>query len=330
MKICIVTDAWHPQINGVVTTLSRTAETLSAWGHEVRTITPAGFPTVPCPTYPEIRLSLIRRGRIKQLLADFSPNAIHIATEGPLGWAARSVCVKQRLQFTTSYHTKFPEYVRMRFPVPLRLSYAMVRSFHHAAKRTMVAPTLIDELQAKAFTNLVLWSRGVDTELFHPRSKDYLTGPRPHFVYVGRVAVEKNLSAFLRLDLPGSKYVVGCGPALSEMRKTYPEVVFTGAKKGEELACHMAAADVFVFPSLTDTFGVVLLEAMACGVPVAAYPVTGPSFLVTEGVNGALDENLRTAAMRALEISSDSCRESASKFSWEACTRQFFNNLAFH
>ncbi len=192
----------------------------------------------------------------------------------------------------------------------------------------MVAPTLIEELRQKAFNNLVLWSRGVDTGLFFPRSKEYFTGPRPHFIYVGRVAVEKNLSVFLNLQLPGSKYVVGDGPALSELKKNHPEVTFTGAKTGEELACHMAAADVFVFPSLTDTFGVVLLEAMACGVPVAAFPVTGPAYLVTNGVNGYLDHNLMVAATKALDVSPESCRAFASDFSWDACTRQFLGNLA--
>lgn len=328
MKICIVTDAWHPQINGVVTTLSKTAATLTKWGHEVLTITPNGFTTLPCPTYPEIRLSLIRPGRIRRMLEGFSPDAIHIATEGPLGWAARAACRRLGLYFTTSYHTRFPEYVRLRFPIPLRLSYALVLSFHRAAKRTMVAPTLIKELRKKSFSNLVLWSRGVDTELFRPRSKDRLAGERPHFIYVGRVAVEKNLTAFLDLPLPGSKHVIGDGPALAALKKTYPGVNFTGAKHGEDLSCHMASADVFVFPSLTDTFGVVLLEAMACGVPVAAYQVTGPEYLITDGVNGALDSDLYAAATRALDLSPASCRAFARGFSWEACTRQFVDNLA--
>jgi 1,2-diacylglycerol 3-alpha-glucosyltransferase/glucuronosyltransferase len=328
MKICITTDAWHPQINGVVTTLSQTAGTLLTWGHEVLVINPSAFSSFPCPTYPEIRLSLVRPDRIRRMIEDFSPNAVHVATEGPLGWAARSVCRKAGIRFTTSYHTRFPEYVRMRFPVPLKISYPLVRAFHQAAKSTMVAPTIIEELKRKLFANLVPWSRGVDVELFHPGRKDLLPGKRPHFVYAGRVAVEKNLKAFLDLRLPGSKYVIGDGPALADMRRAYPEVTFTGAKRGEDLARHMASADVFVFPSLTDTFGVVLLESMACGVPVAAYPVTGPDYLITEGVNGALDKDLRAAALRALDISPEGCLTFARSFTWEACTRQFMNNLA--
>lgn len=328
IRICIVTDAWHPQINGVVTTLSRTAVTLENWGHEVKLITPALFRTVACPTYPDIRLSLLLPGTMKKLLAGFAPNAVHIATEGPLGWAARSACGKLGLRFTTSYHTRFPEYVRLRWPVPLSAGYRVVRFFHGRATRTMVAPTLIDELRQRGFKNLALWSRGVDTDLFKPRDKNYLHLNRPVFLYTGRVAVEKNLPAFLDLSLPGSKVVVGDGPAMSNLKKQYPEIVFTGAKRGVELARHMASADVFVFPSLTDTFGVVLLEAMACGVPVAAFPVTGPRYIVKNGINGYLDTDLGHAAMKALELGGWQCRLFAEDFTWESCSKQFFGNLA--
>ncbi len=327
IRICIVTDAWHPQINGVVTTLSQTVSTLEDWGHEVKLITPALFHTIACPTYPDIRLSLFLPGAIRKLIADFLPNAVHIATEGPLGWAARAVCRKLGLLYTTSYHTRFPEYVRLRAPIPLDVSYRVVKFFHGTAARTMVAPTLIDELRRRGFNNLALWSRGVDTDLFKPRDKDYLNLERPIFLYAGRVAVEKNLPAFLDIGLPGSKVVVGDGPALARLQRRYPEVIFTGAKRGVELACHMAAADVFVFPSRTDTFGVVLLEAMACGVPVAAYPVTGPGYIVKNGINGYLNNDLRCAAMRALELNGRQCRQFAGNFSWDSCSKEFFGNL---
>jgi len=327
MKICIATDAWHPQINGVVTTLSRTAESLRAWGHEVLLLTPERFATVPCPTYPEIRLSLVRPATIRRLLAGFEPDAIHIATEGTLGWATRAACRRLGLVFTTSYHTRFPEYLRLRAPVPLALSYAVVKHFHRAAGRTMAAPTIIAELENRGFAHLVPWSRGVDTTLFRPRIPSPPKSRSPLFVYVGRVAPEKNLPAFLDLDLPGAKWVIGDGPALADLRRAYPRVRFTGAKRGEDLARHLAAADVFVFPSLTDTFGIVLLEANACGVPVAAFPVTGPQYLVREGGNGCLDTDLKAAALRALALSRTACREAVAGYSWEACTRQFLGNL---
>jgi glycosyltransferase involved in cell wall biosynthesis len=327
MKICIATDAWHPQINGVVTTLTRTAETLRTWGHEVLVLAPDRFVTLPCPTYPEIRLSLVRPGTVRRILAEFEPDAVHIATEGPLGWATRSACRCLGLACTTSYHTRFPEYVRMRAPVPLAMSYALVRRFHRAAERTMAAPTIIDELAERRFANLVPWSRGVDTALFRPRTRQAPKAESPLFVYVGRVAPEKNLPAFLDLDLPGKKWVIGSGPALAVLRSAYPLVRFFGAKRGEDLARLFAAADVFVFPSLTDTFGIVLLEANACGVPVAAFPVTGPQYLVREGINGCLDTDLRAATLRALNLSRTACRETAAGYSWEACTRQFLGNL---
>ncbi len=328
MKICIATDAWHPQINGVVTTLSQTAQTLQSWGHEVLLITPERFKTIPCPTYPEIRLSLITPAIVRNILADFSPHAVHIATEGPIGWMTRAACRQRDFAFTTSYHTRFPEYVRMRVPIPLTMSYAVVRKFHRAARRTMAAPTILNELESKAFTNLVPWSRGVDVDLFQPRQWQGEPIARPLFLYVGRVAVEKNLPAFLDLDLPGTKWVIGDGPALESMRRVYPEVYFTGAKKGVDLARHMAAADVFVFPSRTDTFGIVLLEAMACGVPVAAFPVTGPKYIVHEGTNGCLDTDLGAAALRALTVSRQHCRDFSTDHSWESCSRQFYENLA--
>jgi glycosyltransferase involved in cell wall biosynthesis len=329
VKIAIVTDAWRPQTNGVVKTLSTTADGLRALGHDVTVIEPNQFKTFPCPTYPEIRLAWLPYGRLSQLLEDFGPDAIHIATEGTLGGAARAWCLRRSFPFTTSYHTQFPEYVRARVPIPLALSYAHLRRFHSAAARTMVAtPAMQRLLESRGFRNIVRWTRGVDVNLFRPRDKSYLDLPRPIAMYVGRVAVEKNIEAFLQLDWPGTKVVVGDGPARAELEANYPAASFVGFKYGEELACHVAAADVFVFPSRTDTFGLVLLEAMACGVPVAAYPVTGPIDVVTQGVTGELNEDLRAAARAALRLDPSQCRAYALANTWDNATRQFLANLA--
>lgn len=328
MRIAIVTDAWHPQVSGVVTTYAATIARLRARGHEVLAITPAEFSTVPCPTYPEIPLVLLPGRALRRRLAAFRPESVHIATEGPLGWAARALCRRWGIGFTTAYHTRFPEYVRLRWPVPLSLLYWGVRRFHAPAVRTMVATDdLRQELAARGFGHLCRWSRGVDTDLFRPRDKGYLPGTRPIAMYMGRVAVEKNIEEFLRLDLPGTKYVVGDGPARGELERRYPAARFVGMKHGEELACHLAAADLFVFPSRTDTFGVVLLEAMACGVPVAAYPVTGPRQSVRDGITGYLDEDLGRAARRALTLDAARCRQAALAFSWDSCTDQFCEQL---
>lgn len=328
-RIALVTDAWHPQINGVVTTLTQTISNLKSFGYEVKAITPEGLPALPCPTYPEIRLAMAGTGHLFRELASFAPYAVHIATEGPLGWAARAICKRHGFPFTTSYHTRFPESLRLRLPIPLRLSYSWLRRFHNSGERTMIAtPMLQKELQAHGINKTVLWSRGVDAELFQPADKSKIRDRRPVFIYVGRVAVEKNVEAFLQLELPGTKYVVGDGPALQELKENYPQVIFTGYKTGKSLAELMAAADVFVFPSQTDTFGVVLLEAMAAGIPVAAYPVPGPLETVHDGINGYLDKDLRTAALKALTLSSQACRSYAKERSWQRCSRQFLANLA--
>lgn len=329
MKIAIVTDAWRPQTNGVVKTLSTTADGLRALGHDVRVIEPNQFKTFPCPTYPEIRLAWLPYGRLSELLEDFGPDAIHIATEATLGGAARKWCLRRRFPFTTSYHTQFPEYVRARAPIPLAVSYAHLRRFHSAAARTMVAtPAMQRLLESRGFRNIVRWTRGVDVALFKPRDKRFLDLPRPIAMYVGRVAVEKNIEAFLKLDLPGTKVIVGDGPARAELEVNYRNAKFVGYKFGEELAAHVAASDVFVFPSRTDTFGLVLLEAMACGVPVAAYPVTGPIDVVTQGVTGELSEDLRAAALAALKLDPQQCRAYALANTWETATRQFLSHLA--
>ncbi len=329
MKIALVSDAWHPQINGVVMTLSYTRDELVRMGHEVRVLSPNDFRTIPCPTYPEIRLSLFPGRKLARELAAFAPEAVHIATEGPLGLAARNWCRQHDLPFTTSFHTRFPEYVKLRTGIPHSVGYAVMRWFHGPAATVMVAtPALRDELAARGFTNLGLWSRGVDTELFRPREKTFLTDPRPVFMYMGRVAIEKNITAFLDLDLPGTKYVVGGGPDLAMLRAKYPAVRFTDYKVGDELATYLAAADVFVFPSRTDTFGLVVIEALACGVPVAAFPVQGPADIIEQGVTGYVDDDLRAAALNALSLAPAPCRLAARQYSWETCTRQFLAHLA--
>lgn len=328
MKIALVTDAWFPQINGVVTTLSRTKLELEKLGHVVHTVTPDLFKTVPCPTYPEIRLSIAPGKKLRQLLDSFAPDALHIATEGPLGLAARAWCVKKKFPFTTSFHTRFPEYVNLRFRIPLRITYGLLRWFHGAARHTLVATQpLRDELEQKGMKNLVLWSRGVDTQLFRPRDKSFIDAARPVFLYLGRVAVEKNIEAFLSLELPGSQVVIGDGPDMEGMKRRFPKVTFLGFKTGEDLASHVAAGDVFVFPSRTDTFGLVLLEAMACGLPVAAYPVRGPLDIIIQGKTGYLDEDLKKAALKALTLNSEDCRASALTYTWAASTQQFLSHL---
>jgi glycosyltransferase involved in cell wall biosynthesis len=314
--------------------IQRARRELAALGHDVLMIAPDRFRTVPCPTYSEIRLSLAAGGEVTRLLDEFRPEAVHVATEGPLGWMARRYCAKRGLAFTTAYHTRFPEYVQARFGVPLAWSYAVLRRFHAPAARVMVpTPTVRHDLEARGFGNVVLWSRGVDTETFNPtpagdNPRDFLKETRPIFLYVGRVAVEKNVEAFLELDLPGTKWVVGEGPALPQLKRKYGDQVYwAGVLPQQVLARFYAAADVFVFPSKTDTFGLVLLEAMACGLPVAAYPVTGPLDVIGGSDAGALDPDLRAACLSALDIPRAKARAHALKFSWAACARQFAEHL---
>ena len=327
MRFLIATDAWRPQVNGVVRTYQRLDEELRRLGHEPGFLTSDGFYTFPLPTYPEIRLAMIRPAQAKQRIETFRPDYIHVATEGPIGLATRSVCLRQDRPFTSSYHTRFPEYASARLPVPLSWGYALERWFHNAARGTMVAsPSLRQELAEKGLKRLLPWSRGVDTEIFHPRDTRVF-GDGPVFLYVGRVAVEKNLAAFLDLDLPGKKVVVGGGPQFEALKAAYPSVVFTGPLFGEPLAEAFASGDVFVFPSLTDTYGVVLLEALASGMPVAAFPVTGPKDIVAHGKVGFLSDDLREAAVNALGMDRALCRDYALGFSWEACARQFITNI---
>ena len=330
--LLIVTDAWRPQINGVVRSLERLAEELEKLDLRVEFLTPQAFRTLPCPSYPEIRLSLTHTGAVRRRIAAVAPDYIHIATEGPLGVMARRVASAEGAPgFTTSYHTRFPEYVSSRWPVPELWLYAGLRRFHNAGLACMVATeTLRRDLDGRGFRNLVPWSRGVDTSLFHPDRDvgDVYAGlPRPIFLNVGRVAVEKNLEAFLALDLPGSKVVVGDGPQLGELRRRFPQAHFLGAKVGDDLARAYAAADVFVFPSRTDTFGNVIVEALASGLPVAAYPVMGPIDIVGDSRAGVLAEDLRAAALAALDCDRDAARQLASTFTWEASTRQFLTAI---
>lgn len=329
MRILLVTDAWMPQVNGVVRTLARTRDTLEALGHEVVVLSPQGNATLPCPGYSEIRLTLRPFRAVRRLFErERAFDAIHLATEGPLGWAARRWCRRAGLAFTTSYHTRFPEYLRLRAPVPLAWSYAVLRRFHGAAARTFVRTGTQRRLLAeRGFDDLAVWPGAVDTAQFHPREKDALDLPRPIAMYMGRVSPEKNLEAFLDLDLPGSRVVVGGGPALERLRRRYPDVHFLGYRHGEALAATLASADVFVFPSRTDTLGLVILEAMACGVPVAAFPVPGPQDLIIDGANGAMNENLAEAVYRALAVAPEDCVEHAAQYSWERSTGRFLERL---
>jgi glycosyltransferase involved in cell wall biosynthesis len=328
MKILLVTDAWEPQVNGVVRTLKSTARELHAMGHEVHLLTPLEFKTVPCPTYPDIRLSLFPGAKVRRRLREFDPDAIHIATEGPLGLAARRYALRHKLPFTTAYHTRFPEYVRARFGFPLSWTYAFLRWFHGPSQAVMVpTPVVKRDLETAKFKRVVLWSRGVDTDIFHPHASSRLNTEPPIFLYVGRVAVEKNVEAFMELDLPGSKWVVGTGPAIASIQAKYPAANYLGVLNQHELADVYAAADVFVFPSKTDTFGLVLLEAMACGLPVAAYPVTGPLDVIGDSKAGALHEDLRTACLEALKLRREDASAHAQKFSWRAATEQFVGHL---
>lgn len=328
-KLLIATDAWGPQINGVVRSLENIAAHAASFDIEVSFLTPSDFWTLPLPGYGEIRLALANHRKIAAAIADFAPDFVHIATEGPIGIAARRACLREGRPFTTSYHTRFPEYLAARLPVPIRFTYAVLRRFHNAAAGTMVSsPSLENLLAGRGFQNLMRWSRGVDETLFRPRSENVLDAlPRPIFLFVGRLAVEKNVEAFLRLDLPGSKVVVGNGPLQARLAATHPQVHFLGALCGEGLAKVYSSADVFVFPSLTDTFGIVLLEALASGVPVAAFPVTGPIDVIGNSGAGVLAPDLRQAALRALRIPRERCRTHAMNFTWKESARQFFDNI---
>ena len=329
MRVMIATDAWHPQVNGVVRTLTSLSTAGRQVGLEIVPLSPEGFPSFPTPTYPELRLAIPNAAEIARRILAARPDAIHVATEGPIGHSVRAFCRRSGLPFTTSYMTKFPEYVSARFRLPEHVSYWLLRRFHAAARVTMTSTaSLKRELRLRGFRKLGLWSRGVDTDLFNPDRPATLDLPRPVFMSVGRVAVEKNLAAFLSLDLPGSKVVIGDGPQLAELKARFPEAHFLGIKHGQDLAANMTAADVFVFPSRTDTYGLVQLEALACGVPVAAFPVTGPRDVIGGTKVGILDEDLGAACRSALGLSRQACRDFALSRSWETSARQFKRNIA--
>lgn len=328
MKVLIATDAWQPQVNGVVRTLNSLARAARGLGVTIEFLSPDGFPTFQVPTYPGLRLAVPNRRGIAQRIEAAQPDAIHIATEGPIGFAVRAYCRRNGRAFTTSYTTRFPEYIAARSPIPEAWVYGALRWFHSAATVTMVAtPSLTAELNQRGFAHLGMWTRGVDIDLFRPDRAIDLDFPRPVFMTVGRVAVEKNLEAFLSLDLPGTKVVIGAGPQEGKLRQGFPDAKFLGPLENGTLAAHLAAADVFVFPSRTDTFGIVQLEALASGVPVAAFPVTGPKDVVGDHPIGVLDEDLGRACMDALKLSREACRAFALDYSWENSARQFLGHM---
>ncbi len=328
LRLALVTDAWQPQINGVVRTWQTIIDHLERDGHEVHVVHPLRFKTVPCPGYPSIPLAMRPGGKLRRVLDRIRPQAIHIATEGPVGLAGRAYCRKRGLPFTTSYHTQFPQYLKMYFGLPTGPTYALIRWFHNAAAYTLVPTESVQEqLAERGFHGVVVWERGVDCELFRPDRMLALDLPRPVLLFVGRVAREKTLDDLCALDLPGSKVIVGDGPDLNRLLKKFPETIFTGPMHGEQLAAYYAASDVLVFPSRTDTFGNSMLEAMACGTPVAAYPVTGPIDLIQPGVTGVMHEELKTAVEQALRLRPDRCREYALTRSWPAAAKFFLEHL---
>jgi glycosyltransferase involved in cell wall biosynthesis len=332
-SILIVSDAWHPQINGVVRSIEATMDELHRLGHRSEVIGPDSFHSVPLPFYNEIRLAILPRRRLARAISTLRPDAVHIATEGPLGWAARLICREQAIRFTTAFHTRFPEYLRARLPIPLWLSYAVLRRFHNAACGVLVATdTMRALLQERGFERLHLWTRGVDTNVFDSCERVASDLARPVMLYAGRLAVEKNVEAFLGLDLPGTKLIVGDGPAAAGLRMRYPDCVFTGSLTGPDLTRAYRQADVMVFPSRTDTFGLVMIEALACGVPIAAYPSPGPNDVLAmqEGSQpvGVTDHDLATAVRLVLEldIPRSRCRDYASRhFAWPDATGKFVN-----
>lgn len=329
LKILIATDAWHPQVSGVVRSLQRLEAELKKLGHEINFVTPNEYFSVPCPTYPEIPLAIGAYPKIRKQIEKENYDAIHISTEGPVGYATRKACLRLRLPFTTAYHTRFPEYVQARFHIPPQWTWQVYRWFHLKSQAVMVAtPALKRELENLGLKKIKLWSRGVDTELFNPNTPNAFDGTGPHLLYVGRVAVEKNIEAFLATNTPGTKHVVGTGPQLEELQYKYPDVIFHGFKQGHELAQFYASADCFVFPSKTDTFGLVLLEALAAGTPVAAYPVSGPLDVIGLEGPGCLNDDLKIAIETALLVDPKTCREFALRHTWQKSAQQFLSNLS--
>jgi len=328
MKILIVSDAWEPQVNGVVRTLKMTRRQLQLKGHESELISPLGFRSFACPTYPEISLAMTSSSTLERHIDRFAPDCLHIATEGPLGWLARRIALRRNWPFTTAYHSRFPEYVHARFRLPLAWTYGMLRRFHNAACATLApTPAIVADLKARGFHGARLWSRGVDFEVFDPAGEREAAIKRPVFLYVGRIAVEKQVDAFLELDLPGEKWVAGEGPARRVLQARYPDARWFGVLNGTQLARLYRSADVMVFPSLTDTFGLVMVEAMACGTPVAAFPVPGPIDVIGESGGGIMHDDLREACLQALHLPREQVRKRAEQFSWSAATDQMLSAL---
>jgi glycosyltransferase involved in cell wall biosynthesis len=329
MKIALITDAWAPQVNGVVRTLETLYQHIEKLGHEISVFHPGMFITIPCPSYPEIKLAPFSYRSLKKKLDKFKPDCIHISTEGPLGYYSYRYCRKNNYPYTTAFHTQFPEYIHQRIHLPTSWTYSVLKKFHNNSSGTLVATESVRKLlQEKGFEKIKRWTRGIDMEAFHPHPDHVLNFPQPIQLYVGRVAVEKNLDAFLTLDTVGTKVIVGDGPALANLKDKYPQVHFLGKKMGEELTKIYSSADVFVFPSLTDTFGLVMLEALACGTPVAAFPIQGPIDVITNQKAGCLDQDLKKAIETALKLNPQDCINHASSFSWENCGELFLNNLA--
>lgn len=327
-RISLVTDAWSPQINGVVTTLCHLVKHLEAQGIEVDVIHPYDYNQIPLPTYPDIPLVWRAKG-LKQRLLNYRPDAIHIATEGTIGWRVRHLALKYNLAFTTAYHTKYPEYFAKRLPISSSWIYKLLAKFHAPSQATFVpAQAILYELQSHGFQHLILMGRGVDKRIFNPQQHIELPYKKPIYLYVGRLAVEKNIQAFLSLDLQGTKLVVGDGPQKGFLEKHYPTAVFVGSKQGKELAQYYASADVMVFPSLTDTFGLVNIEAMACGTPVAAFPVTGPIDIITPGLNGTLNSDLKQAIQQALILPRAPISQSVNHYDWQVVASEFLQSLA--
>lgn len=328
MKIAIVTDAWEPQVNGVVRTLKMTAQELTHLGHTVKVISPSQFYSIPCPSYPEIRLALVWPSELSKIFHDFSPHCIHIATEGTLGWLARSFCLKHKIPFTSAFHTRFPEYMYARFHIPIHWGYAVLRKFHQSSSACLTPTSAIKQtLESKNFSHIKLWSRGVDTQVFKPNGIRLERSNSPVFLYAGRIAIEKQVDHFLGLDLPGEKWVAGDGPELPRLKSKYPSARWFGSLDSVSLATLYRSADALVFTSVTDTFGLVMLEAMACGTPVAAYPVAGPIDVVKPGVSGVLDQDLRRACLAASALPRDQVTLYAASFSWQSATQQFLSAL---
>lgn len=328
MKILFVSDAWEPQVNGVVRTLKMTRRELALKGHQTELISPLDFRSIPCPTYPEISLALASMRAMERLIEHHAPDCLHIVTEGPLGWLARRIALCRKWPFTTAFHSRFPEYIHARFRIPVNWTYALLRRFHNAAHFTLApTPAIVADLKARGFHGARLWTRGVDFGLFDHRGPRLETDKRPIFLYVGRIAIEKQVDAFLRLNLPGEKWVAGEGPARRQLQAKYPEARWINVLDGPDLARLYRSADVMVFPSVTDTFGLVMLESMACGTPIAAFPVAGPIDVIGSSGGGIMHDDLRQACLQALELPRHKVRERAEQFSWANATDQMLAAL---